>query len=188
MKKVIVRLKATSPYSQSKHYEAAKKNKEQHDDYENRTWRERLHYVTDTEEVFIPPMQFTNSLKEAARYLSIQVPGKGKTTFTKHFEAGVMVLEPLMLGIKKDDVAMERKFVPSDGRKGGAKRVMKNFGVIHQWQGDVVFHILDDIITEPVFRQVLEASGNMVGIGRWRPRVGGLYGRFEIVSLKFVER
>jgi len=66
--------------------------------------------------------------------------------------------------------------------------VLKNFGVIQQWQGDVVFHILDDIITEDIFRQVLEAAGNVIGIGRWRPRNGGLYGRFEIVKLKFIEK
>ncbi len=187
MKKVIVTLKSTSPYSQSKHHATEKKTKELPDAYETRTWRERLH-CNDEGEMFIPPMQFSNCVKEAAKYLSIQIPGKGKSTFTKHFDAGVMVLEKFMLGIHKNDVPMETVHVPSDGRKGGSKRVLKNFGVIQQWQGDVVFHILDDIITEDIFRQVLEAAGNVIGIGRWRPRNGGLYGRFEIVKLKFIEK
>ena len=188
MKKVVATLRGTSPYSQSKNHTTEKKTKELHGDYENRTWRERMHYVKETGEVFIPPMQFSNCIKEAAKYMSIQVPGKGKSTFTKHFEAGIMVLEPLMLGVQKDDVVMESVHVPSDGKKGGSKRVWKNFGVIHKWEGDVVFHILDDIITEDVFRQVLEASGNVIGIGRWRPRQGGMYGRFEVVKLKFIEK
>lgn len=189
MKKVVATLRGTSPYSQSKHHTTAKKPKELDADYENRTWRERIHYVEETGEVFIPPMQFSNSIKEAAKYLSIKVPGKGgNSTFTKHFDAGVMVLEPLMLNVHKEHVPMESVFVPHDGKKGGAKRVWRNFGVIQKWQGDVLFYILDDIITEDVFQQVLEVSGNMIGIGRWRPRMGGIYGRFEVVKLKFIEK
>jgi hypothetical protein len=49
-------------------------------------------------------MAFKNCLAEIAKYLSLQIPGKGKTTYTKHFEAGVMVLDGLALPERKDTV------------------------------------------------------------------------------------
>ena len=90
MKTAIATLKSVSPYSQSKHYNTEKLAKELHKDYEARTWRDRLHTTLDGE-VFIPPMSFKNCLSEAARFLSVQIPGKGKSIYTKHFEAGVLV-------------------------------------------------------------------------------------------------
>jgi len=186
MKKAICHLKSNSPYSQGKYVTAAKLAKELHQDYEDRTWRERLHFDKDGV-VFIPPMQFSNSLKEAAKYLNIQVPGKGKTTYTKHFDAGVMVIEPLSLNVNKDEVHSEALFVPSDGRRGGTTRVLKNFPIIHEWEGVVTYYILDPIITRDVFETVLRECGNLIGIGRFRPRMRGFYGRFVVNKIEWVE-
>tara|TARA_Y100000310_G_scaffold177357_1_gene177436 strand:+ start:5231 stop:5794 length:564 start_codon:yes stop_codon:yes gene_type:complete len=184
MKLAITELKSTTPYSQSRFYNVEKEPKELPVDYERRTWRERCHF-NDKDELFIPPMAFANSLKEAAKYLALPVPGKGKSTYTKHFESGVLVTDPLILPIKKADVLSEWVFVPSDGMRGGGRRVEKCFPLIPRWTGSVSFYILDDIITEDIFRQVLIASGSLIGIGRFRPRNMGYYGRFEIVKLQF---
>lgn len=186
MKTAIAHLRSISPYSQSKHHQTPKKDKEGHADYEERTWRERMHYNKEGN-VFIPPMQFANSLKEAAKYLSIPVQGKGKSTYTKNFEAGVMVVEPLVLPLKINDVVPETVHVPSDGRRGGTTRVVKTFGVVPEWEGKVKFLILDNIITKDVFMDVLKASGQFIGLGRFRPRNWGYYGRFEIVKLEWIE-
>lgn len=184
MKIANVKLKSISAYSQSKYITIEKLPKESADDYEARTWKHRLN--TDKNgEVFIPPMAFKNCLSEAAKYLSIQIPGKGKTTYTKHFEAGVMVAEPLLLGIKAEDVAGEWLHVPSDGRRGGSKRVMRCFPLIPEWSGPVQFIILDETITQDVFRQHLEQAGAFIGIGRFRPRNNGYYGRFQIESIEW---
>jgi hypothetical protein len=184
MKTAIASLESVSPYSQSKFYEVPKLEKESHAAYEERTWRERLHYTKDGE-VYIPPMAFKNCLSEAAKYLSIQIPGKGKSTYTKHFEAGVLVTDPVMLGIKKDNVDGLWLHVPSDGVRGGSKRVKKCFPVIHQWKGDVTFFIMDETITQEVFKNVLEQAGMFIGIGFFRPRNNGFYGRFKVNNLKW---
>lgn len=184
MKTAIARLRSLSPYSQSRHYTTEKLDKENAKDYETRTWRDRLH-TTDSGEVFIPPMSFKNCLSEAAKFLAIQIPGKGKSTYTKHFEAGVLVTDALMLGVNKDEVKGEWLFVPSDGIRGSGKRVDKCFPVIHEWSGDVTFHILDETVTKDVFQQVLEQAGRFIGIGRFRPRNNGFYGRFAVDSLKW---
>jgi hypothetical protein len=121
MKTATVKLRSISPYSQSRHYEVDKLQKEGHADFEKRTWRERMH-VDAAGLVFIPPMALKNCLSEAAKFLSIQIPGKGKATYTKHFEAGVLVTEPMSLGVKGADVAGEWLFVPASGRRGDGSR------------------------------------------------------------------
>lgn len=184
MKTAIATIKGVSPYSQSKHYSTEKLPKELAKDYETRTWRDRLH-ATDDGTVFIPPMSFKNCLSEAAKFLSLQIPGKGKATYTKHFEAGVLVTDALHLDIKKDDVPGEWLFVPADGIRGSGKRVEKCFPVIHQWNGDVTFHILDETITRDVFEHVLTQAGAFIGIGRFRPRNNGFYGRFKLEGLSW---
>lgn len=184
MKTATVTIRGVSPYSQSKHYTTEKLAKENAKDYEARTWRDRLH-VTDNGSVFIPPMSFKNCLSEAAKFLGIQIPGKGKSTYTKHFEAGVLVTDAMILPIKKEEVKGEWLFVPSDGVRGSGKRVDKCFPVIHEWGGEVTFYVLDETVTEEVFRNVLEQAGAFIGIGRFRPRNNGFYGRFKVEAIRW---
>jgi hypothetical protein len=97
----------------------------------------------------------------------------------------VMVLDGLKLPVKKDEVPGEWLFVPSDGKRGSGKRVDRCFPVVHEWKGDVQFHILDDVITPDVFEQHLKDAGNFIGIGRFRPRNNGYYGRFKVNKIKW---
>ena len=182
MKQIIASLKSVSPISFSRFHNVEKLEKETHDAYEKRTWRSRMHVGKDNK-VFIPPSMFKNCLDGCAKYLSIQIPGKGKATYTKHFEAGVMVTEPLVLPVSPGDVDGEWLHVPSDGRPGGTKRVMKCFPFVPEWSGDVSFYIFDETITEDIFRYVLEQSGKFQGIGAFRPRNRGYKGRFEVVEM-----
>jgi hypothetical protein len=180
-------LTSISPYSQSKVIQSEKNKKELDKDFEARVWRERAHAREDRH-IIIPPMQFANSLKEAAKYLNLQVPGQGKRTYTKNFEAGVLVNEPLVLPDLVDKVKGEWLFVPSDGQRGGGRRVMKCFPFIPQWTGKVIYWIADDLITEDVFMEVLRTSGTLIGIGRFRPRNLGYYGRFECDDHTWIEQ
>lgn len=184
MKKAVCKLKSQSPYSQSKHIGEKKTKDETHAAFEERSWKQRCH-VDDDGNLFIPPMAFKNALSEAAKYKSIQIPGKGKSTYTKHFEAGVMVVDPVPLGLHIDDVAHEWLFVPSDGKRGGTTRVEKCFPLIPKWEGTATFMILDELIDEDVFREHLTDAGAYIGIGRFRPRNNGFYGRFTVESISW---
>ena len=178
MKTVTVKITGKSPLSFSKHVEEPELERESAADYDERTWRERMHYDANGM-VFVPPMMFKNALSAAAKYRGEQIPGKGKSNYTKNFEAGVMVLEPMPLGIKKDDVTKESLYVPSDGRRGGTTRVTRHFPKIENWSGTIKFLILDEIITKDVFERHIVDAGNFIGIGRFRPRNNGYYGRFD---------
>lgn len=185
MKIATVRLESISAYSQSRYHDTPKLSKEMADDYRARTWREHLHY-DKAGVVFIPPMTFKNCLSEAAKFLGMQIPGKGKSTYTKHFEAGVLVLDPATLGIHKDDVEPENLFLPSDGVRGSGKRVLKTYPIIREWKTTCTFYVQDDVLTEDVFRYHLEQAGTFIGIGRFRPRNNGYYGRFRLVEMEWL--
>lgn len=185
MKIATARLKSISPYSQSRYSDMDRPSKEDPLDWEKKTWRERLHYRDDGQ-VFIPPMAFKKALEGAARFLGISIKGRGKSTYTKHFKAGVLVTDGLMLPIKKDEVPGEWFHVAADGKPGGnSPRVKRCFPVIREWEGDVTFYVLDDTIAPEIFERHLREAGNFIGIGRFRPENGGFYGRFEVKKISW---
>jgi hypothetical protein len=192
MKTAVCTLESVSPYGASRHFNVPKLNGELHDDYEKRTWRERGHWTQDGR-LFIPPMAFKNCLASAAKYLGMKIPGQGSKTFTKKFEAGVLVTDALVLPDKKEDFAENGEgnayglwlFVPSDGVRGGGKRVDRCFPCVRQWAGEVTFHILDDIITEESFGKHLEVAGSFIGVGFFRPQSNGYFGRFRATNVQF---
>ncbi len=193
MRVLNVTLRSASPYSQSRHYIKELEQGESQDDNYRRTWRNHLHADKDGM-VFIPPNSLKNCLSEAAKFMSISVPGKGKATYTKNFEAGIMVAQAASLGVHKDKVEMEALFLPSDGRRGGPKRIMKYYPIIPEWETQAEFIILDETVLQSsvkdkartVFQEVLEGAGRFIGIGRFRPRNNGYYGRFEVADVKEV--
>src|SRR5215471_730325 len=177
MKVFIASLSSVSPYSQSRNFarEHPRDDKESHEDYEERCWRYHCHSLPDGR-VFIPPTQFKESLSFTARYLSVQKPGKGKQTFTKHFLAGLLVVDGPILSITRDDVPGEWVYVDANGQKGSSTRVWRCYPKIEEWTADVGFHVLDETITGEVLRYHVEQAGAFGGIGRFRPARGGFYG------------
>lgn len=177
------KLVSASPISFSAPIQSIRNTGESHDDFEQRTWRERLH-LDGKGNVFIPPNALKNCLSEVAKYLSESVPGKGSAKFTKLFEAGVMVSDPLDLGVVGKTVPGERLFVPSDGKRGGGKRVWKTFPCIAGWAAAATIYLLDPIlIAKPdKVHEYLTHAGKFIGLGRFRPRNNGYYGRFTVES------
>lgn len=186
MKIATAHLKSVSTYSQSRYHATEKEPKETADAYERRTWRNKCH-VNSAGNVFIPPMAFKQSIDAAAKFSSRQIPGKGKATYTKHFVAGVLVMNPLVLPLTVDDVIMRTGIMNSDGVRGSGKRVIRYFPDIPQWEGTVEYHVFDDNITEEVFEETLADSGRFIGIGVFRPQNGGYYGRFDVTRIDWAK-
>lgn len=169
-------------------YVVAKQSKESPAQYEERTWRERLH--TDAAgNVVLSPLSIKNCLRDAAKYLSEPIQGKGKATYTKHFKSGVMVFEQTVLKgsngqpIKAELVEPLWLNVPSDGMTGGTKRVPKAFPQVKDWTGTVDVSVLDDLISKDVLLRHLTEAGNFIGLGAMRVANGGISGRFKVVSI-----
>ena len=122
-------INSLSPYGQSKPLATVRKQKETAEDHEKRCWRERIHSTPDGY-VFIPPMAFKFSIAEAAKFLSKKIPGKNRQTYTKHFESGIMVLDPVVLSLKEKDVEGEWMFLNADGKRGSGSRVWRCMPVV----------------------------------------------------------
>lgn len=185
MKTVAATLRGISPMSQSRQHDTPLLEKEGKDAHEKRTWREKLHYDAKGM-VFIPPMALKMALDEVAQMMGRQIPGKGKSTYTKHFRAGVLCMEPAALNVHKDELEGEWINANSDGVRGSGKRVKRCFPKIPEgWSAKPTFVILDDTITKQVFEDHLKEAGTFVGIGRFRPKNGGFYGRFTVEKFEW---
>lgn len=184
MKTAQVQLESKSAITFGRFHNTDKLEREGHDAYEIRTWKEKMHFDKDGN-VFLSALMLKNCLAEAPKFIGAQIPGKGKSTYTKHFEAGIMIADPIFLGIKKDDVSPLWLHVPSDGKRGGTSRVMKAFPCIPEWKGSVTIYIMDEIITEPVLQQFLTVAGQFIGMGSLRVRNNGIHGRFNATVTSF---
>ena len=191
MKIALVELESASPISFSKYYEPNRLEGESHLDHEKRTWRNKLH-VNQDGNVVVPPLMIKNTLANAAKYMGRDVPHNiqlaGKATHTKHFEAGILCMEPMALSNEKglitpDQVQDLWLMVPSDGKRGGTTRVARCFPTIPEWTGTATIHVLDDKITNDAFEFFLEKAGQFIGFGALRVRNNGYHGRFTINNI-----
>ena len=194
MLKVNCTLVGISPLSFSAPFSSEKNSNEDHAEYDERCWRERLHVDADGD-IILPPSFMKNCLSGIAKHLSEKVPGMGLNKFGKYFDAGIAIFDSSKVmdkkakAIKAKDVVGEIFFVPSDGRRGGGSRVKKRFPMIPEgWRVQVEIIIIDDsVITPSKIQEYLQKGGLLTGIGRYRPQNGGHNGRFKIEDFQCEE-
>ncbi len=180
-------LKSVTPYSQSRQHDTPKLENENWEDYEKRTWMNKTH--TDKDGIiYMPPMAFKMGLDRTVKYDSMQIPGRGKSTYSKHFLSGSLCWEKLSTGINVKDVEHEWINANSDGVRGSGKRVKRCYPLIPSWEGEIDFHVMDLTITKKVYETVLIRSGLVTGVGRFRPENGGYYGRYEILDMTWSKK
>lgn len=178
-----------TPYSQSRQHDEPKLEGENHDAYDARTWRSKLNVSErdGRQSVVIPAHGFHQAIAAAAKYSKRQIPGQGKATWTKKFEAGISLLSDIDLDIDPASVKSITISANADGVRGSGKRVTRRFPIMNEWSATFDVYILDPIITEDVFREMLEITGMFIGLGRFRPEKGGGNGRFKITSLAWAD-
>jgi len=176
-------LEGQSPIVFGAPVESVKREKENHDAHEERTWRERAR-VDDDGQIMMIPEALKNCLANASKYLSEKIRGQGQKTYTAKFMAGVMIVDPLLFEVTRENVEKLRLFVPSDGKSGGTKRVWKNFPMIKKWTTKATIHVLDEVITKDLLKRYLERAGVYVGLGSFRPQTNSWHGRFSVSKLK----
>lgn len=184
-----IHLVGSAPYSQSKEHDEPKLEGESPADYDNRTWRSKLNVsmVSGRPTVVIPAQGLHQAIASAAKYSKRQIPGQGKATWTAKFQSGIMITENPSLNIDPETVQSVTISANSDGIRGSGKRVRRRFPIMASWETKFDVHILDPIITEAIFGEMLEIAGMFIGIGRFRPEKGGTNGRFAIKSLLWTD-
>lgn len=182
-----INIEGTSPYSQSRNHEAPKLEKETHDDYDRRTWREKC-TTNEAGNIVVPGFALKQAIDYAAGLLSIKVPGGGAKTYTKLFKTGIGVFDDLDLQVTKDQVSAIRLHVHANGQRGSGKRVFKHFPIVPApWGGEIDVVVIDETIPNDVVEKVIVAAGRAAGVGRFRPENGGTNGRFRIRSFAWSE-
>jgi hypothetical protein len=184
----IVTISGITPYSQSRQHTEPTLDGEGKDDYDIRTWRSKLNLSLDGSSVVIPAHGMHQCLAAAAKYSKKQIPGQGKATWTKKFEAGIAILDDINLGIDPAEVTAVTISANADGVRGSGKRVARRFPVMHEWGAEFEVMVLDPIITEPVLREMVTIAGMFIGVGRFRPEKGGTNGRFKLDGFAWNDR
>lgn len=186
--KARVTIVGTAPMSQSHQHDEPKKEGEGADAYDARTWRSKLNteMVNGRLTVVIPPYGMQCAIADAAKYSKRQIPGQGKATWTAKFKSGISVVGPLSLGINPATVEPIAISANTDGVRGSGKRVLRRLPQIPPgWKTTFDVLILDPIITEEVFTEMLELAGLFMGVGQFRPQNGGTNGRFMIEKVEW---
>lgn len=188
MNTATITIEGVSPYSQSRYHDPQQIGKETKDDCEKRTWKGRVH-VNSAGEPFMPPMALKKALEGASSYLG-KIPGERNATYTKRFKSGLLIMEEIALfrdgrPATMDDFEGEWLFLDANGKPGGTrvKRCMPR--IANPWTATATIIVVDEVITEPVLSKAINEAGMLVGVGRFRPAVGGYYGRFKLADMKF---
>lgn len=189
MKTYEIQLESTTPIVFSKQLDPVKHPKEDregHGEYDERIWREKAHWNGHNGDgkAIIPSVYFKRALEGCAKYLGIQIPGKGKSTYTKHFLSGVQIIgEGIDLGIKRADIDSVAISCNSDGKRGGGSRVTRRFPTVPKWKGTIKVLVVDEIITAKVLQEHLEKAGMLIGIGSFRLEKGNSSGGFKVTKM-----
>lgn len=184
-----VKITGITPLSQSRQHDDPKLDGERPDDYDKRTWRSKLNTAErdGKRTVVIPAHGLHQAIASAAKYSKRQIPGQGKATWTAKFTAGITLLDDPALNIDPATVDAVTISANADGIRGSGKRVARKFPVMPQWSATFEVIILDPIIDEAVFREMLTMAGMYIGLGRFRPEKGGTNGRFKIDSIEWAD-
>lgn len=177
-------IESTAPYCQSRQHSEPFLEGEGHDKYDARTWPHKMHVENGS--VFIPSRAIHYALMEAAKYSKRQIPGQGKATWTQKFASGLALFKEVDLQIDPKTVNFIAVSCHADGRRGSGKRVIRRFPIIPQWRAEFDVSILDPIIAQDIFTEMLEQAGMFIGVGQNRPQNAGTHGRFRVVSVEYI--
>jgi len=119
----------------------------------------------------------------------MKIPGAGSAKYSKHFLAGILCPEDRLVLDKKGKPipisGVEIAGFPCDSQGGkggrGGATVIRRFPMISPgWQVRTEIYVVDDVISEDVFKKTLDYCGLVNGFGRYRPQNGGTNGRFTV--------
>jgi hypothetical protein len=186
--RALVTITGTAPYSQSHKHDEPKLEGEQPDAYDIRTWPSKMNteIIGGQATMVIPAFGLHMALMEAAKYSKKKIEGQRNATWTAKLQRGIMIMGAASLGVSPNDVKCVVISCNADGKRGSGTRVTRRFPQIPAgWTARFEVTIIDPIITEAIFREMLELAGLFIGLGQYRPEMGGSNGRFVIETLRW---
>jgi hypothetical protein len=186
MQDQMFRLTSVSPMFFGAPVLETKRSDETHEQREERLWPKKVH-TTPEGQAYIQPFALKNAIESAGSRLNMKLTGKA--TYTKLFRQGVMVVNPLLLEtmdgkpVTVEHIHPRPLFVPSDGKKGSGRRVMRIFPEVMAWTAVATVTVLDPRITPEITLAHIAEAGKFIGFGSMRVENGGINGRFSVEAV-----
>lgn len=183
MLRAICEVKSLTPLTFNQKLATDKKgSNESWDEFENRTWRERCSINRDGN-AYLDGIRFKKCIATGAQWLNLSIEGEGKAKYQKHFKGGVVVKNSIDLGVKLSELEHIKIWTSPKGQQSSKRWVI--FPEFQEWKGELQIDVLDEKITEQIFKKVFDYAGLMIGVGAWRPENGGENGRFVCTDIAF---
>jgi len=168
-----------------------KRSDETHEQLEERTWLRRC-TVNQDGNLAIKSTAIHRSLITASKWTSKKL--KGSKTYTKRFEAGLICLRPLFeitngkIELTPKSCYKETLSVPSDGMRGGKKRVIKHFPMLKPgWKIMASFMVTDEALTLEIIEEHAKTAGIHDGLGSQRIGNAGPNGMFVVSDFEMAD-
>jgi hypothetical protein len=184
MKTAVLKLTSVSPLTQSRKHNEPKLEKELDAAWDERTWKKKAH-IDEKGRITIPAFAIKCAVVAAAKYSGDQIPGKGKSTWTKKFQCGLIIPEDAVTNRTEKDLQKIIINANADGVRGSGKRVERRFPQLTSWEANVSMLIGDEIITKQVLLNYFKQAGQFIGVGQYRPENGGTNGRFSVELVSY---
>lgn len=137
--------------------------------------REHLYLSSDGETIIIPQPNLFSAIVAAGKFFK---SGKSKITTTKTslIPAAVFFSET-EFPLKHDGWHVDTRAVriPSTGG-----RVQRHRPIFYSWSLSFSFDLDTSEMNERLTREIVDAAGNKIGLGDFRPECKGPYGRFRV--------
>jgi len=189
MKQFLVKLRSKTPYMahrmDDQKLEDWEKNRkliiESPDVAKEDALRAEFHSYSDEEGFFIPSEHIRGSLINAGAMVKSKVGNSRKSM--KNIVAA-------MFFIKEEKIRLPKEY-EIDKRSAVNRNIKARVICIRpkwkEWKGEFTLQVDNDTITKETVEQIIIYAGQYIGIGSFRPTNNGMFGRFELLSIKEIK-
>ena len=188
MKKFKVKISSKTPYMQHRmddvKLEEWEKNRkliiERPDIAKEDAVRAEFHSYQDEKGFYIPTEHIRGALIGGGAMVKAKVGNSRKSM--KNVVAAMFFIEEEKIRLPKEYEIDKRSAV----NKVIKARIMCIRPKWSKWNGEFTLVVDNDTITEQTIKEIIENAGNYIGIGSFRPTNNGMFGRFELQSIKSI--
>lgn len=143
--------------------------------------RAEFHSYRDDKGFYIPSDHIRGSLINAGAMVKSKVGNARKSM--KNIVAGMFFIEEEKIRLPKDYIIDKRSAV----NKVVKARVICIRPRWNSWSANFTLIIDNDTITKDTISEIISNAGKFIGIGSFRPTNNGMFGRFNLISIKKIK-
>jgi hypothetical protein len=133
-------------------------------------------YLDNQQRPIIPAVNIKACLVNGAKIIKMGASVKRSLWVADH-----MVLDFRGNETALDDLQKKEAFNHVSLVKVSQSKVRRTRPIINKWAGSFELRYDDGVFDEETIEQIIDAAGQIAGLGDWGPRNGGMYGQFSRV-------